>query len=216
MIRGMSVKDPQRPRRTQADRSAATQERLLDAALDCLIEYGYAKTTTLLICQHAGLSRGAPQHHFATHEGLMAEAIRHLHGRIEEQRRPRVAELPDGPGRTEPALVVLWELFTGPLFTCALELWVAGRTDAALADNLKPLEHALNQISIDLGRDLFPDLRDQPFFADLLSHILSTIRGLAMLEVLQPNNNNATRHWPQTLRELLATIDRHRPNSQTA
>jgi AcrR family transcriptional regulator len=32
--------------RTQEERSAAMRVRLLDATIDCLVEYGYAGTTT--------------------------------------------------------------------------------------------------------------------------------------------------------------------------
>ncbi|MBY0440657.1 MAG: TetR family transcriptional regulator, partial [Mycobacteriaceae bacterium] len=45
-------------RRTQAERSAATRIRLLDATVDCLATYGYAGTTTPRVAELAGLTRG--------------------------------------------------------------------------------------------------------------------------------------------------------------
>ena len=36
-----------KPRRTQEQRSSEMRLRLLDATIDCLVEYGYAGTTTL-------------------------------------------------------------------------------------------------------------------------------------------------------------------------
>ena len=53
-------------RRSQAERSAATREALLDATIDCLIEEGYDSTTTSRVSERAGLSRGAHLHHFQT------------------------------------------------------------------------------------------------------------------------------------------------------
>ncbi|HWE54017.1 MAG TPA: helix-turn-helix domain-containing protein [Acidimicrobiales bacterium] len=47
-------------------RAIETRDALLDAALDCLIERGYAETTTIETARQAGVSRGAQQHHFPT------------------------------------------------------------------------------------------------------------------------------------------------------
>ena len=48
-------------RRSQAERSAATREALLDAAIECLIEEGYASTTTNAVAVRAGrVARRAP------------------------------------------------------------------------------------------------------------------------------------------------------------
>src|SRR5436190_18849808 len=81
------------PRRTQAERRATTRTALLDATIDCLVEEGYAGTTTTRIVERAGVSRGAQVHHFPTKAELVAEAVRHLAGkRIEEflQTMPRL------------------------------------------------------------------------------------------------------------------------------
>ena len=56
-----------------------------------------------------------------------------------------VARARDGAvsrGRTRAVLDVLAELFTGPLFVAALELWVAARTDEALREAVIDLEAA--------------------------------------------------------------------------
>ena len=68
-------------RRSQAERSAATREALLDATIDCLIEEGYASTTTSRVAERAGLSRGAHLHHFQTRNALVAAAVEQLAGR---------------------------------------------------------------------------------------------------------------------------------------
>lgn len=45
-----------RPRLTQDEKTAETRRRLLDAAIVCLIDRGYANTTTSEIAECAGLS----------------------------------------------------------------------------------------------------------------------------------------------------------------
>lgn len=48
----------------QAQKSIMTREAIFDAAIECLIDLGYGGTTTALIAEHAGVSRGAMLHHF--------------------------------------------------------------------------------------------------------------------------------------------------------
>src|SRR6185369_6387055 len=67
-----------RERRTQAERSATTRARLLDATIACLHDLGYAGTSTPEIARRAGLSRGAQLHHFPTKAELVTSAVEHL------------------------------------------------------------------------------------------------------------------------------------------
>ncbi len=63
---------PTRPRRSQADRSAATRARVMTAARDVLCSQGYSGATMLAIRDAAGMSLGAIQHQFPTKAKLMA------------------------------------------------------------------------------------------------------------------------------------------------
>ena len=202
-----STADLARPR-TQKERRAATRQLLLDTTLECLAEFGYARTTTQLICERSGLTRGAPQHYFSTHEGLLAEAIDHLRQRVTSTYDLVIAGVPEGPRHAQDALDVLWELFTGELFRCSLELWVGGRTNPALADKLAPVERELDRITMRLCRDLFPELAALAVFDQVLVLILSSIRGLALLEIVQPSGDGTDR-WPLVRAELLRSIDHH-------
>ena len=64
--------------RRQQDRSRVTRERLVEAAIECLAEMGYAATSTNAVCERAGLSRGAQLHHFPSKHELLAGAVEHL------------------------------------------------------------------------------------------------------------------------------------------
>src|SRR3977135_1954938 len=65
-------------RRSQAERSAATQARLLDATIECLVERGWAATSTTEVVRRAGVSRGAQVHHYPTKEDLVLAALDYL------------------------------------------------------------------------------------------------------------------------------------------
>lgn len=69
---------PRRPSRTQQERREDTRARLLTATIECLVEHGYARTTTQRVQDRAGLSRGALLHHFATKEALLVAAVSHV------------------------------------------------------------------------------------------------------------------------------------------
>ena len=99
------VPAPVRKRRTQQQRSAATQDKLLDATIECIVELGYAKTSTTLVCERAGVSRGAQVHHFPTKAALVAAAIERLFSRRHEEFRQSLQSQPD----VDSAFAELWQ-----------------------------------------------------------------------------------------------------------
>ena len=143
---------------------------------------------------------------------MLAAAIDHLRARLTLTYDTVLADIPEGPGRDEVALDVLWGLFTGELFHTSLELWIAGRTDPALAEKLVPVELALDDVSRRLCQDLFPDLAATTRFDQIITLIISSIRGLALLEIIQPSGRSVATRWPQIREELLLSIERHRPS----
>lgn len=144
--------------RTQAQRTAATRAKLLDAAVESLVDLGYARTSTQGIARRAGVSRGAQLHHFPTKESLVVAAVEHL----VDKRLTEVLETKPDPDR---GIEILIEAFSGPLFHAALELWVAARTDPPLHEAMIPLERkvsdALHTGSLEImGERLSPDAID--------------------------------------------------------
>src|SRR5437016_14683731 len=85
---------PPTTRRSNAERSAATQARLLDATIECLIERGWAGTSTTEIVRRAGVSRGAQVHHFPAKEDLVLAAVEHLLQRRIREFQATFADLP--------------------------------------------------------------------------------------------------------------------------
>src|SRR5438105_7100797 len=114
-----------KPRQTNEERSAQTRAKVLDATVDCLIELGYAGTTTTLIAERAGVSRGAQLHHYPTKAELVSAAVDHLAERLGEDLRDKLAQLPPDGDRASAAIDLLWSRFSTPFFPAWLELWVA-------------------------------------------------------------------------------------------
>jgi AcrR family transcriptional regulator len=59
------------PRRTQTERTARSEDRLVAAALKLIAERGYDRTSLQAIGDEAGYSRGLVSHRFGSKEGLL-------------------------------------------------------------------------------------------------------------------------------------------------
>jgi AcrR family transcriptional regulator len=197
-------------RRTQAERRTATQAALLDAAIECLVEYGYEGTTTGRVCERAAVSRGAHLHHFGTRPALVAAALQELAQRREDRFRRQVERLPRDGERVERALDLLWSWFTGPLFQASVDLAAAARTDPELRASLAPVERRLSQQTLLCCRQMFAADTEDPTYDQLIQMTLGTVRGLALLPVLQPGGRSATKQW-EFARDQLATLIRAQP-----
>ncbi|MCJ2188436.1 TetR/AcrR family transcriptional regulator [Novosphingobium beihaiensis] len=68
-------KPARRKRRTQEERRTETSGRLLDAAIELLLERGYSRFRIADAAKLAGVSRGGQTHHFATKNDLIEAAI---------------------------------------------------------------------------------------------------------------------------------------------
>ena len=167
-----------RSSRTQQERREDTRARLLAATLDCLVEHGYAGTTTQRVQDRAGLSRGALLHHFATKEALLVAAVTHVADAQIEAVRSGAAD-----GASDEA-ELLHSVMSGPLFLAGLELWQAARTEPALRAALLPAERRVGAAVRQLLEELFPRVRGHRLEVDGL---LALYRGLALTSVLRPD-----------------------------
>lgn len=126
------------PRRTQAERSEAMRERILDATLTCLQTDGYASTTISRIIEVAGVSRGAPLHHFSSKSALIAAAAEQLIQRMYTQMGKAIARLHGSEDRLHDLIYSAWKnVFEQPDHIALQELLVASQRDPELATVLQ-------------------------------------------------------------------------------
>ena len=78
----------------QAQKSAMTRDRILDAAINCFITLGYTNVTTAKVASTAGVSRGAMLHHFPSKTELIQAAVEYLHNKLLEDYTARVNKIP--------------------------------------------------------------------------------------------------------------------------
>lgn len=68
-------------RRTQAERRAASEAALLQAAAELIAEVGVERTSLRSVGERAGISRAMPAYHFGSKDGLIGRLVDHAYGR---------------------------------------------------------------------------------------------------------------------------------------
>ncbi len=182
-----------RIRRTQADRTASTRGRLLDATIACLNDLGYAGTTTPEIARRAGVSRGAQLHHFPTKIELVTAAVEHLFNRRHQEFLDAFARLPESADRPTAGIDLLWSIFSGETFHAWLELAVAARTDAELRQHLKDTTDRLMATVGHTFRELFaPPSTPNPFYDIAPEFVFALLDGLALHRISSGGDDHTT------------------------
>lgn len=192
----------------QEERSRAMRARLLDATVDCLVEHGWSGTSTTLVSQRAGVSRGAQLHHFPTKSALVLAAVDHLASSRQAEALASARRLPTGAGRTRAVLRSLGDLFTGPMFIAALELWVAARTDPSLKDAVADLESRVGRAAHRLTVEALAIDESLPGNRELVQATLDLVRGLGLANTLSDDTARRTRILDQWALVLDAQLTR--------
>ena len=196
-------------RTPQEERSRATRQRLLEATVDCLVECGWAGTTTTVIVERAGVSRGAQLHHYPTKSELVMAAVDHVGRARVAEVRDAATRLRPGRQRTKAVLDMLADFFTGPLFVAALELWVAARTDETMRAAVSDLEARLGRETHALTVELLGVDESRPGAREAVQATLDLVRGLGLANLLtddRARRDRILRAWGRTLDETLGVV----------
>jgi AcrR family transcriptional regulator len=174
---------PRIPRGPNKVRRAATRAKILDAAVRCLAEFGYAATSTPLVARLAKVSRGSLLHQFPTKVDLIlavaAHAARGQGAFILEFAQAR----PAGRERFVGGVDAVWAALKRPEAIALAEINLAARSDPELAERYPGFADAMEE-SMHRGRQRMAEGIGAPGRAaevDVLSHMtLAALRGLAM------------------------------------
>ena len=188
----------------QADRSRAMRARLLEATVELLVERGFAGTSTTLVSERAGVSRGAQLHHFPTKNDLVVAAVEHLTERRGADLASAAARLPAGARRTRAVVDMLGDHFSSPVFAAALELWTAARTDEALLAAVAPLEQRVGRETHRLTVAALGADESRPGVRELVQATLDLVRGLGLASTISDDSTRRRR----ILREWADVLDR--------
>jgi AcrR family transcriptional regulator len=186
------------------DRSRATRQRLLEAAVSCLAEHGWAGSTVSVVAERAGVSRGAAQHHFPTREDLFTAAVEYV---AEERSTALRALFPEGAAGDRHAVVAaLVDLYTGPLFRAALHLWVAASDEEQLRPRVTELESRVGRETHRIAVDLLAADESVPGVRETVQGLLDMARGLGLANLLTDDATRRDRvvaQWARLLDDAL-------------
>lgn len=191
LVRGDDGEVTANTRTPQGERSRLMRQRLLEATVDSLVELGWSGTSTTVVSQRAGVSRGAQLHHFPSKQALVIAAVEHLTQRRREELATAVQALP-AQGRTRAVLDVLAAQFVSPVFFAALELWVAARTDDELRAAVGPLERRVGREAHAYAVDLLGIDDNRGRNRQLVQATLDLMRGLGLAASLSDDTARRT------------------------
>ena len=192
-------------------RTNASRVKILDAAVRCLTEYGYAGTSTLKIQELAGVSRGRLLHQFRSRDQLLAGAVHHLAaGRVEALRSEATAEMTAGdrdPLRIRQAVTRMWADFRQPYFWAEIELWIAARHSPELRTALGPSESVLYRSIYETVDALFgPAYSARARYPLVREILLSSMRGTSLVysfRARDPLDDTNVDRWTRMAADLL-------------
>lgn len=104
-----------------------TRHRLVDAAIESLVDVGFAATTGVEVCRRAGLTRGALNHHFPDFTDLLADALEAVYTSLLPTDRSRPAAV-----SLESWVRLAHRSLSRPQFKAVIELWLASQNSPAI------------------------------------------------------------------------------------
>lgn len=198
-----ALETPARSRRPQAERSADTQNRLIDAAISCLHRLGYGATTVTLVAQEAGVSRGAMTHQYPAKTDLMLAVVQAVFEADSRHYEQTVAAMPPLEWMHRlPA--IMWDVLSRPSAIAVTEIMLAARSDAELAQQLRTMQADIDVRSHAwiVERLAVANLQDRPDGNAVHRLFVAAVRGLA-LEALFRRDQASVEEPIQVLTEVL-------------
>lgn len=176
-------------RRTQAERSAATCDALLRATIDVLYTHGYGATSTSMVAEAAGISRGAMLHQFRTKADLMVFVVKQVYREELGVYSQRLTEKAETPLRVMDYPELVWEVLSRPSGVAVLEILQGSRSDPDLAEKLAPLQA---RIEADALSHMGHMLGNSGQALALMRLIVWSARGLSVAKVLAPDGERVS------------------------
>ena len=129
-----------------AERSANTRLKLVEATIQCLYELGYHQTSTVVVTKRAKVSRGAMLHHFPSKADLMMAAMDHIRAKRGDAHRKHLERFKTEREQFLQLIDVLWEEFQTPTGVARIELMLGSRNDPELRPRFSELNLELERL----------------------------------------------------------------------
>jgi len=211
----MAVTSAGRVRQTQAERRAISRDKVINAAIKCLVTVGYAATSTNLIAATADMSVGRMQHQFSTKAEIMAAVIEFIHDENSSFLSVSKLKAETPEARIGEYIHRLRQAFERDSVLASLEIRFAMKGDKDLTAAVEPRFQAYDTRSFGELEELLTAANIERDVAHVWMRLMiATIRGLAMERVANyriSNRIDAERSLTM-LTDLLLNRDRPAPS----
>ncbi len=160
--------------RSQAERRHETQQKLLDATVECIVNHGFSRLTTIEIARAAGVSQGALFRYYPTKTAAVVAATERLFDKVMHD----FGELMGQPGAGLTQMVDNLEAwFASGDFIAISRLFAESSADAELRQAIRPIVEQHQQNTDRLICRLFPgpELATQRTAAHAVIYLLQGI-----------------------------------------
>lgn len=172
------------PRRTQAQRSAATRQHLIDTAIEVIERRSLEDVSIHEIARSAGMTSGAVQHHFESKAVLMMNILSALlQAQLDAGALWPAASLSAGERATR-FVDTAWRLiYAQPRFIVAWNIYLGSRSQPEILQHVARLRAEIGA-QLEAGFfDAFPELLATPDRQAFLGLVFSSLRGLGLLQL---------------------------------
>ena len=176
-----SVRAARASRRTQEERRETTRRKLHEAAAECIARSGLANSSLGVIAKHAGVTRGAVQHHFGTRNELLLAVVDEFGQQLIALSRNLTGRHAPLTDRIDSICSLYWETFSSPHFLAVIQIWLGVQNEPRI---YRSVLNRIRWFEVELDRqwiDLFSDSPIDEKGLRAARHVtLGTMRGLAL------------------------------------
>ncbi len=205
-----------RVRRTQAERSETMRKRLLDAAVSVIMNRGYLGFTTLEAAKVAGVTRGAPHHHFRNADAFLLAALEHLFSQTQLNSQRKIAHLKTSGEVLRELTADARKVYFSPAFFAGLDVLLSARKKSRTRLAVKDLGNRYRGGNEEMWRDHLVSYGfDRTSAETAVWILLSLVRGLAIRTVLKHDVARIDEAIEVGLRLVRRFLDESRPGSRS-
>lgn len=172
------------------------RKRLLDAAVQVIVNRGYLRFTTLEAVKVAGVTRGAAHHHFGSADGFLLAALEHLFAETQRESEQTIAHFTTPDDLLRALAADARRFYFGQAFFGGLDALLSATKDARTRSAVRDLGHRYRITNEEMWRDHLIALGVPAADAEMaVGLLLAVVRGMAIRTLL--------RHSPKHIDELI-------------
>ena len=178
---GRSKAATPRTRSAREGEDTTTAAKVIDAAVQCILDEGFYRASSNQIARRAGVTWGVIQYHFGTREGLLLAVFRHSADQLLRTLEDAKITGDTTADRLESLADVIWSYYRRPEFLAYTQILLNLTHDPSTAKDTVTTLATLNQRTFGLWQQLMNQaLPEDDGSPELARALFDVMRGLAI------------------------------------